>query len=88
MRRRRNPLHALATQIAALRKSAEALGLFSDDRELLECSGCGLMENVLAGGTLITCRAPKLGRDTGQRFRKLGGNRFRCPECGSILRAE
>ncbi len=87
MRRRRNPLQAHAARIVALRKSAEALGIFSDDRELLECSGCGLMENVLAGGTLITCRAPELARDTGLRFRELRGNRFRCPECGSILRA-
>ena len=79
------PLHTLAMQIAVLKKRAEALGLFTHDRELLECPGCGLLEDVTAEGMLITSRAKALGRDTGLRFRKLRGNRFRCPGCGQIV---
>jgi hypothetical protein len=85
LEKNRGPLYAVAAQVAALRKRAKALGVFSHDRELLECRGCGLMEDVTAEGTLITCRAKTPGRDTGLSFRELRGNRFRCPECGLIL---
>jgi hypothetical protein len=83
--RKRNGLYVLAGQIAALRKRAKTLGVFTHDRELLECSGCGLLEDVTAEGMLITSRAKALGRDTGLRFRELRGHRFRCPGCGLIL---
>jgi hypothetical protein len=86
--RLRGSLYALAAQVAALKKSAEAAGVFCHDRELLECSGCGLLEDVISGGILITCRVTTLGRDTGLRFRKLRSNRFRCPACGAILPAD
>ena len=86
--KKHNGLHALARQVAALRKRAKALGVFSHDRKLVECSGCGLMEDVTAEGTLITCRAQALGSDTGLRFREVRGNRFRCPGCGLILGAD
>ena len=33
---------------------AEALGIFSGDRELLECPNCGLKEDVLIYGRLVT----------------------------------
>lgn len=81
-------LRALAERLGVLKNRAEALGVFSHDRELLKCTGCGLLEDVTAEGTLITCRARALGRDTGLRFRKLRGNRFRCPACDSILRTD
>ena len=42
-------LRALATQIVALQKQARALGLFADDRELLTCAKCGLLEDVTFG---------------------------------------
>jgi hypothetical protein len=75
-------LRALAADLVALRVRAQALGLFTDDRELLICPGCGLMEDVAASGILITCREPDLGQDTGLRFEPLGEQTFRCPACG------
>ncbi len=82
-------LRALATQIVALQEKARALGLFANDRELLECPDCGLMENVAAaGGGLFTCRPESLDEDTGLRFQELAQGRFRCPACGATIREE
>ena len=86
MSQRRNNIHELATRIVALQAKARALGLFTNDRELLECQKCGLLEDVTFNGLLITCRAPDLGQDTGLRFEELPQDRFRCPVCGSIIR--
>jgi len=84
-------LHELASQLAGLQKRAKALGVFANDRELLECPRCGLMEDVTSTGLLITCRAPALGDDTGLRFVQLADNIFRCPSCAQrmeVLTAE
>lgn len=61
------------------------MGIFTDDRELLECPHCGLMEDVASSGLLITCNPDSLGVDTGKRFEELPSNRFRCPGCGEII---
>lgn len=74
-------LHELATQLAALQKRAKTLGIFANDRELLECPRCGLMEDVTSDGLLITCRATALGEDTSLRFVELAEQIFRCPSC-------
>ena len=79
-------IRQLAAQIATLQKQARALGLFANDRELLECPDCGLMENMACGGRLFTCRPESLDDDTGLRFEELSGDCFRCPACGSIVR--
>jgi hypothetical protein len=79
-------LHELARQLTDLQKRAKALGVFTNDRELLECPGCGLLEDVTSTGLLITCRADALGEDTGLRFVQLADNIFRCPSCA--LRVE
>ena len=64
MRRGMAKLRALATEIAALQAKARTLGLFANDRELLECPDCGLMENVAAaGGGLFICRPESLDVD-------------------------
>jgi hypothetical protein len=40
----------LAKEIAALQKQMCAQGPFAHDRELLECQGCGLKEDVTPDG--------------------------------------
>lgn len=85
MKRSRNNIRELATRIVALQAKAHALGLFTNDRELIECQKCGLLEDVTVTGQLITCRSSAFGRDTGLRFEELSQNRFRCPACGSII---
>ena len=74
-------LHALATRLVSLQKQAKALGVFANDRELLECPRCGLIEDVTSIGRLITCREAALGEDTGLRFVQLAEDIFRCPSC-------
>ena len=75
----------LAADLIALRKQAKELGVFTNDRELLVCLRCGLMEDVAATGILITCREPDLGKDTGLRFEPLAEQAFRCPACGQKI---
>jgi len=93
--RRRNPepeatssvdsLVAMAGRIAELQKTARRFGIFVDDRELLTCPKCGLMEDVLFDGRLVTCREAG-GDDTGLRFSEhpRADGRFVCPECGTV----
>ncbi|MCU0858155.1 MAG: hypothetical protein MUC65_07120 [Pontiellaceae bacterium] len=75
----------LAQQLAAVQKQADAMGLFANDRELLECSQCGLMEDVTHSGLLITCRESAIAQDTGLRFTKESDQTFRCPSCGALV---
>lgn len=86
MKRNHDDLRQLAAKVAALQAKARALGLFVNDRELLECPDCGLMENVAFDGRLFTCRPESLDDDTGLRFEELSGDRFRCPACGATVR--
>ena len=88
MSQRRNNIRELATRIVALQAKARALGLFMNDRELLECQKCGLLEDLTFSGQLITCRAPDFGQDTGLRFEELFPDRFRCPACGSMIQSD
>lgn len=78
----------LAAQLRDIRQKAKELGIFTDDRELLECPHCGLLEDVACDGQLFTCKSgdPTL-RDTGLRFQEISSKRFRCPMCQSILKA-
>jgi len=71
--------------LAAVQKQAKALGLFTDDRELLECPHCGLMEDVAINGLLFTYRQSDLGQDTGLRFKKVKKQIFRCPSCKGLV---
>lgn len=78
-------IKALAAQISALQQQAKALGMFANDRELLKCPRCGLMEDVTHEGLLITCRETDPGQDTGLRFDKITAESFRCPFCGQTV---
>ncbi len=86
MNRGMGKLHALAAEVVALQAKARELGVFANDRELLECQNCGLLENVACGGRLFTCRPESLDDDTGLRFVALSRDRFRCPACGATIR--
>jgi rubredoxin len=83
-----NNLFQLASRLVAVQEQARSLGIFVGDRELLECPQCGLMEDVIFTGQLITCRPSAESpdtEDTGLRFEELPQNRFRCPACGSLV---
>jgi hypothetical protein len=78
-------LRRLAAKMVALKKKARALGLFTDDRPLLECTACGLMENVAIDGRLFTCRPESLDDDMNLRFEEVSSKTFRCPACGATV---
>ena len=79
-------LAAMASRVVELQKTARRLGIFVDDRQLLSCPRCGLMEDVLFDGRLVTCHEAG-GDDTGLRFSEhpRAEGRFVCPECGTVL---
>ena len=82
-------IEPLVRHLVDLQRQARALGLFVDDRELLTCPKCGLMEDVLSGGLLVTLYGSG-GPDTGLRFVEptSADGRFTCPRCGVEARAE
>jgi hypothetical protein len=77
----KNSLRPLIKQLIKIKKQTEVLGIFTDDRELLECS-CGLVEDVAFNGILYTYYKtdPKY-KDTGLLFKKVNENTFICPVC-------
>lgn len=76
-------------ELEKLRRHADALGIFTDDRELLECPSCGLLEDVTSEGILITCtNGNEDMKDSGLRFRQIDENGFACPACGATVRVE
>jgi len=74
----------LVRQLEELKARARTLGMFTDDRELLRCPKCGLIEDVLCGGLLVTYHEEGDRKDTGLRFAESGTEGcFTCPECGA-----
>lgn len=88
MKENRKSLNLLAAELTELKARATALGVFTSDRELLACPGCGLVEDVTCDGLLITYMSSALERDSGLRFENTSSNLFRCPACGLIIRED
>jgi rubrerythrin len=79
----------LAEEIMRIQKQARSLGIFVNDRELLECTGCDLVEDVAFDGSLMTYhRHSNDMTDCGLRFEKMDKDKYRCPVCGTVLKAE
>lgn len=72
----------LVRRMQPVLEKAEELGIFTKDRNLLHCLNCGLKEDVLVSGQLITCGGDAVAPDSGLRFIEAGDGRFRCPFCG------
>ena len=74
--------------IVRIQKQAKSLGIFVNDRELLECTGCDLVEDVAFDGSLMTYqREGDDMTDSGLRFEEMGEEKYRCPVCGTVLKA-
>lgn len=89
----RDELLRLAITLDSLKQRATELGMFTDDRELLECPLCGLTEDVTFDGVLITYQRDDLWTDhsqpdSGLRFESVGGDTYRCPVCQCLLLAD
>ncbi|MBT9590316.1 MAG: hypothetical protein IV089_05330 [Thiobacillus sp.] len=73
-------------QLRHLKQQAKSLGLFADERELLACPECGLQEDVLADGRLITYLEGHINpQDSGLRFTETDKGVFACPQCGASI---
>lgn len=74
----------LCRHLKVAQDHARSLGIFVDDRDLLTCESCGLHEDLLITGVLVT---HQLGdddaADTGLRFEEIASNLFKCPRCGN-----
>ena len=81
-------LTVLARQLEQVKRQARSLGIFTNDRELLECPSCGLLEDVTTEGLLVTYSGRSRSRkDCGLRFRPVDETRFACPKCGTRIKA-
>ena len=81
-------LIATVRQLEKVKQQARALGIFTDDRELLECPSCGLQEDVTSEGLLVTYPKDSADlKDCGLRFRPVRRNSFACPACGTRIKA-
>jgi len=75
--------------IIRIQKQAKSLGIFVNDRELLECTGCNLVEDVAFDGSLMTYhRDSDDMTDSGLRFVKMDQEKYRCPVCGTVSKAQ
>jgi len=86
MKLNRMPIYLLAAELTKLKAIAKTLGVFTNERELLACPRCGLVEDVTCDGLLITYMSAALEQDSGLRFEPTSNNQFRCPACGAITR--
>ena len=78
---KKNIFHLLA-ELSAVQEKAKNLGIFTESRDLLKCLKCGLMEDVLCDGRLVTYYEGKQMDDTGLRFRRKSDGIYYCPKCG------
>lgn len=77
----------LSEGLQALKQQAQDLGIFTNDRELLECRKCGLKESVAFDGVLFTRRGDTSLVDAGLRFPEPDKDgRSICPGCGGEVR--
>lgn len=89
MKRKETTAHSLSKSILTLikefnhvRKQAVAPGLFTHNRELLECPECDLVEDVTCEGFLFTYTSQnKNAAESGLRFEEVGEGIFLCPVC-------
>lgn len=75
-------ISALAAKLSAVQRQAEKLGIFTESRDLLKCTKCGLMEDILCDGRLVTYYEGEKRDDTGLRFKHKKSGAYYCPKCG------
>lgn len=79
----------LCKELHRIKQHAEALGIFTNDRELLTCPKCGLQEDIQIDGRLMTIEKDSEDfTDSGLRFIDAGNEQFSCPRCQTLIDAE
>lgn len=78
-------LAQLASRLQEVHHRAEVAGLFIEDRSLLQCPRCGLMEDVSFHGRLMTYLETDTDiNDSGLRF-ELNKEECICPFCHLVF---
>jgi len=78
----------LLRNVSRLQREMDALGIFTPDRELLECPSCDLAEDVTIEGRLISVHLLSENlTDCGLCFKKIDEDTFSCPICGTKIKA-
>jgi len=81
-----NAISSLIAQFSDIHQKAKELGIFTNDRELLQCLRCGLTEDVACDGRLTTVQSVDGPfNDTALRFQEIDSIHFSCPQCHCIL---
>jgi hypothetical protein len=77
----------LTQEVEELKAQGRAMGIFVEDRPLLECLKCGLLEDLSDEGLLLTYHRQEgeVQPDTGLRFEQVEPGHFRCPACKNLL---
>jgi predicted RNA-binding Zn-ribbon protein involved in translation (DUF1610 family) len=79
----------LAASLQSLKKQVKGLGMFTNDREFLECPNCGLKESVTCENILYTYRDGAFDDDVGLRFPEPDDDAVSaCPGCGAEVKGE
>lgn len=79
-------LNVVLMDLQELKRQAQTHGIFTSDRDLLECSSCGLWEDVTSEGVLtVYHKDDPLPEDSGLRFREVDESSFECPGCKAII---
>jgi len=74
----------LARRHVRFQEEAKALGVFTNERELLTCERCGVREDVDANGRLFAYFGEDPESDVGLPFLKTETPHvFLCPSCGA-----
>ena len=82
-------LRLMAEQLVLIGAQILAESGFLHDRELHQCTACGLMEDVLCSGKLVTYwHQATEPVDTGFRFKEVGADQLACPCCGCVSLAD
>jgi hypothetical protein len=82
-------LTALVRELERVKNQAKALGIFTNDRELIECPSCGLLEDVTFEGLLVTYQKDSKDlKDSGLRFAQADNTHFECPKCGVRVKTQ
>ena len=87
----KDELRVLAERLLEIQVQAKQLGIFVDDRDLVECVDCQLIEDIALNGRLFTFwKNDKDSKDTGLQFIELNQSEalFQCPNCGKQATAQ
>ncbi len=79
---------SFAREIKRHQDQAKGQGLFVHDRSLLDCTHCGLTEDLQPDNRLTTFWwHGDFTFDTGLRFKELSNDQWQCPHCGHNMEA-